>query len=313
MFRRRNSSTTAQKTNFDCENHSQPDPSRWDSKPHPYAGQIAVLATKHDKLPLIAPALESMVGLKVEAVEVDTDILGTFTGDVPRQGTPLETAIAKARLGMKATQTSIGIASEGSIGPDPAIPLITSDKEIVVLVDDNNDTVIWESHTSWDIVTSTTTLKPGDDLEGFLSKADFPHHKAIVRPNHIGIQPIFKGIDAVEDLIAAISKCAEASPDGLARVETDLRALACPSRREVIAAAAQRLASRVAARCPACGSPGWGAVDVLRGIPCEQCGTEVPKVREEVNGCSRCNYRSNRPIVAPDATADPSQCPYCNP
>ena len=286
---------------------------RWGQADHPYTGETAVLATKHDKLPLIAPPLEVAVGLRVEAVAVDTDALGTFTGELPRQGPPLDTAIAKARLGMNAAGRPLGLASEGSIGPDPGMPFVHSDREIVVLVDDENAIVVWESCSSWDVVASSTSAGPDEDLGSFLSQARFPEHLLIVRPNCGAAHPIHKGISSLAHLTAAVAECAAAATDGLARVETDLRAHACPSRRAVIAAAAQRLANRIAARCPACGAPGWGRIDVLRGVPCAWCGTEVPRPRAEIDGCVACEHRQTRSIVSAEVRADPGECPYCNP
>ena len=286
---------------------------RWEQPAHPYAGETAVLATKHDKLALIAPPLWRAVGLRVEAVAVDTDVLGTFTGEVPRKQPPLETAIAKARLGMNAAGAALGLASEGSIGPDPAMPFVHSDLEIVVLVDDENGIVVWESHASWDIVAGSASVSPDEDVGPFLAQARFPEHQLIVRPNRGALRPIYKGISSVGRLTAAVAVCAAAAPDGLARVETDMRAHACPSRRVVIAGAAERLAGRLAARCPACGAPGWGRIDVLLGVPCAWCGTEVARPRAEIDGCVACEHRQTRPIVSGDVLADPGECPHCNP
>ncbi|MHB1718394.1 MAG: DUF6671 family protein [Acidimicrobiales bacterium] len=286
---------------------------RWQQAHHPYAGLVAVLATKHGKLPLIAPPIEEAVGLRVDAVAVDTDALGTFTGDIPRPGPPLETAIAKARLGMSATGHVIGLASEGSIGPDPAMPFVTADREIVVLVDDDNGIVVWEAHSSWDVVAASTSVGAGDDLGTFLAEAGFPDHQLIVRPNIGAMHPIHKGISSTEQLTAAIADCAAVAHDGLARVETDLRAHTCPSRRAVIAAAAERLAGRIAARCPACGAPGWGRIDVVLGVPCAWCGTEVARPRAEIDGCLVCEHRETRPVVSPEDHADPGECSSCNP
>ena len=285
----------------------------WSNPGHPYVGRTAVLSTKHAKLPLIGPPLIRVVGLRVDAVAVDTDTLGTFSGDIPRLGSPLDTAIAKARLGMAATGQTLGIASEGSIGPDPAMPFVIVDWEIVAFVDDDAGIVIWEANSSWDIVTARTSVRPGEDLEPFLARADLPTHQLIVRPNNGAIHPIYKGIDNLEDLVAAITECASMATDGRACVETDLRAHVCPSRRTVIAGASERLAYRIAARCSACGAPGWGRVDTLFGVPCARCGTEIGRPRAQINGCRACEHRETQPVVTFEALADPGECPLCNP
>lgn len=78
---------------------------------HPYRGKPVALATKHDKQRAIAPALTVSPGLRVRLANVDTDALGTFTGEIARLGTPRETALAKARLGIEATGIPRGLGS----------------------------------------------------------------------------------------------------------------------------------------------------------------------------------------------------------
>ncbi len=278
----------------------------------PFAGRTAVLATKHRKLRLIAPPMRPL-GMDVTAVAVDTDELGTFTGEVPRPGPPLETAIAKARLGMAATGSALGLASEGSVGPHPTIPLVTADIELVVLVDAERDLVVSASATSLDIRAVTRSIEPGGDPTDSLDHFGLPGHAVIVRPNQGPPTPLFKGLRVPADIATAVVDCAAASPDGRARVETDLRAHMCPSRRPTIRLAAERLAARLATGCPACTSPGWGCVDVITGIPCRWCGTPTDELRAEVDGCPACGHREERATIATNTTGDPARCQRCNP
>lgn len=282
--------------------------------PHtlPYAGERAVLATKHGKLDCIAPSL-AKVGLMVEVAGVDTDVLGTFTGEVPRTAPPLETAIVKARLGMAAAGLPFGLASEGSFPPHPAVPWVTVDREIVVLVDDRCGLVVAGCASSTDIVAASVTLGPGGDLAPLAKQADLPTHAVTVVPNQGPPRPVHKGLRRASDIQAAVISCAAASSDGLARAETDFRAHCCPRRRTVIQQAASDLAARLAACCPACGSPGWGRSDVILGVPCSWCGGAVEQVRAEINSCPACRHRAERPVVAEGAVADPGACPRCNP
>lgn len=132
-----------------------------------------MLATRHGKLECIGPPLEEL-GLVVAVIDVDTDVLGTFTGEFPRTSSPLETAIAKARLGMAATGVPLGLASEGSFGPHPAVPWITVDREIVVLVDDRRGLVVAGVASSTDVVAASMTLGPSQDLAPLVERADLP-------------------------------------------------------------------------------------------------------------------------------------------
>lgn len=72
---------------------------------HPYSHCIPALATMHGKEKAIAPAFKRHLGMSVLPCDfIDTDAFGTFTGEIVRQATPLETAIAKAKLGSRREQ-----------------------------------------------------------------------------------------------------------------------------------------------------------------------------------------------------------------
>lgn len=279
---------------------------------HPYRDSTAVLATIHDKLPLIAPAMLTAVGLDVRDVRVDTDQLGTFTGDVARPGTPWATAIAKARLGMNATSTRLGLASEGSIGPPPGLAFVIAALELVVLVDDERGIIVGETAIGYDIITIAADITPGDDIDALLQRGGFPEHRMIVRPAAGPPTPPHKGVHDRVALDEAIRSCAALSPDGHAHLETDLRAHHCPSRRPIIAAAAHRLARRLATRCPTCATPGWGIVRVELGVPCQLCGRPVQLPNADVHGCEACNVEQT--VSRPESNgADPGRCQWCNP
>ena len=91
----------------------------------PYAGRSAVLATMHGKEAAFAPVLADRLGLDlIVPGGIDTDALGTFTGEIARQGSIGETARAKAVLGLSIAGGDLALASEGAYGPHPQIPLI---------------------------------------------------------------------------------------------------------------------------------------------------------------------------------------------
>lgn len=279
---------------------------------HPYFQGTIVLTTKHEKLRAIKPAFIELVGCEIIEANLDTDQLGTFSGEIERLAPPRETAIQKARLGMIETGLSIGIASEGSVGPDPIAPFLNSNIEHLVLVDDETQIVIHESYRSMEITVASAKVSPKDDLTPFLKKADFPAHRVIVHPNTPDIQECIKGIGTFEDLVIAIEKCAAVSPDGLAVVESDLRAMYSPSRQRNIEKAAQALARRVSQLCPDCRVPGWGRIGYEKGVKCTECGfINLEAVRQEILGCVSCEYHELGTIIATEL--DPARCQFCNP
>lgn len=282
---------------------------------HPYQGREAVLSTKHGKEQAIAPPLMARLGLRIRVpVDLDTDTLGTFTGEVPRIGTARETALRKARLGMASVNLPLGLANEGSFGPHPLVPFVAGDHEILVFVDDELGIQVVEELSSMETNFAHRTVAGSDDLGDFLERVRFPSHGLIVRPNS-GLQTgiLFKGVTAAGDLEEAIGRCARASTDGLAHVETDMRAHMNPTRQAVLRDLAERLAQRLAVRCAQCGAPGWGLVGVVRGLPCELCGGETDWVREEIYGCPRCQLRHVQPRSDGRKHADAENCSWCNP
>lgn len=278
---------------------------------HPYEGAIAVLATKHGKGRLIAPVMRERLGMQVVEAAVDTDQFGTFAGDRPRVEPPVPTAIAKARLGMQRSGIPMGLASEGTIGPDPVALFFTTDTEVLVLVDDERGMVVWEEFRSPAIRAASAMVGPEDDLEELLGRAGFPAHRLICQPSS-ATRPVHKGIDSLVELRQAIAACAEASSDGLARVGSDFRAQCSPSRQLIIKQVAVRLAERLATLCPQCEAPGWGRIGSLRGLPCRWCATWVDDaLRGFVFGCACCGSTVDE--AADREFVDPDRCPNCNP
>lgn len=277
---------------------------------HPYRGATAALATRHGKQAVIAPAFRDVLGMDIVVPDVDTDTFGTFAGEVPRVDTPMTTAIAKARAGLTASGLRYGIASEGSIGPDPRLPFISLDREIIVFVDVERDIVISESTRATNVVTFRASLHPGDDLHALMERADFPRHGLLVRSDENSAGLITKGIMNEADLMAAIEQCF--AHGGPAIVESDLRAHCSPTRMATIATCAQLLAERIATLCPECSCPGWGRIAPARGLPCAACGTTIESaIRADRFGCPVCS--ATHVITRPKQHVDPQWCHMCNP
>ncbi len=279
---------------------------------HPYHNAQAVLTSKHHKLSLFQEPFHHALGMRITEEPLDTDLLGTFSGEVERTSSPIETAITKARMGIKATGIGLGFASEGSIGADPNIPWIPCNIEVLVLVDEERNMVISETFKSNEIIAASITSKVGDDISDFLVKADFPRHALIVRSRSEENPIIIKGITDHGVLQEAIAECAQGSPDQSVRIENDHRAMFSPSRRINISKAVQLLLARVSALCPECGSPGWAKVGYQRGVACEECGELNPEIiKEEILGCSRCEYTTQGAHIRDSIGA--ALCFLCNP
>jgi hypothetical protein len=277
---------------------------------HPYRGAKAVIATKHNKGILVAPTFSKHLDLSVEEVSVDTDELGTFSGEVERVGTVREVVIKKAELGISVSGNPIGIASEGSIGADPLLPFINSDIELMALVDQERALVIIESLRSTEIIAQTTKITKDLDITKFLTKADFPNHALILRSEDKPVSFCVKGINDLETVEKAIQQGLKDFPSLV--LENDLRSHFSPSRQKNIAALADKLALRLTHLCPECAAPGWGVIGHRKGLPCQECG-EVAEgaLAQEIQGCGRCEFTELGKSLA--QSIDPAQCQLCNP
>lgn len=278
---------------------------------HPYDGKFASLATRHGKWELIAPAMAEMLSLGVVDTTVDTDSLGTFSGETPRKGTPLETVVAKARLGMQSSGLSIGLANEGTIGPHPSFPFVISDIELIVLVDDERGIIVAESEIELGVPSfmAETSLDGLEELS--FDGAGFPDHGLIVMTK--GSQPhIVKGIHDRELLAETVRICVREYESPTVIVQSDFRAHHHPTRRTIIERAAWRLARRLKELCPCCGVPGWGIGRYEYGAPCAYCGTATSQRLRDVMECAGCGHEEVHE-VAYAGGVDPMHCPRCNP
>jgi hypothetical protein len=277
-----------------------------------YAGQKVAFLTRHGKEQVVAPVLETGLGCMIDHVcAFDTDELGTFTRDTPRFGTQLEAARRKARIGMALAGTSLGIASEGSFGPDPVTGLLPWNVELLVWVDDVLGIEVVGTAQG---AGRCGNIRTGDwdALEAFALREGFPQHHLVLRPQSQDDPRIRKGIADWHHLRACFDHCMAQSDDRQVFAETDLRAFANPSRMQNIALAAQDLLRLIRSCCPACGSPGFRVTERQPGLPCSACGLPTSNYRIEVWQCVRCRHQSKQARVD-CSVAEPMHCSNCNP
>lgn len=280
-----------------------------------YAGRRAALATMHGKEAAIAPPLFERLGLAVEVPPgLDTDRLGTFTGEVPRPGTIEETATRKARMAIEASGLRLGIASEGAYGPHPLVPFLAQGLELMVLVDDARGLVIREHLVEERPAYDQMIVSEADDPGDFLARIGFPEQAVIVRPETPGPRDVAaKGLRTRADVARAVAETAARASDGRVLVQTDMRAHMNARRMATLARLADRFAARIATPCPDCAAPGFGLIRTEKGLPCAWCGGPSMLVKAQVLGCVACGREERRPRPDGLMEADPGQCPVCNP
>ncbi len=277
-----------------------------------YAEHRVALLTQHGKEGVIAPVFDRVLGSRIERVTgYDTDLLGTFTRDIPRSGTQLEAARRKARLGMQLSGLSLGMASEGSFGLDPFAGIFPWNVEFLIFLDDERGLEVAgvaEGAANFSHLLTNDWVT----VETFARQAGFPVHHLVMRPDSENDPRIRKGITTWTALETEYATALAASTSQQVFVETDVRAHANPTRMNNIRLAAEDLVKKLTSLCPACSTPGFWIVERVNGLPCEACGAPTRETRAEIFGCLKCMHRETRTLTGRQY-ADPGRCNDCNP
>lgn len=295
-----------------------------------YRRREILLTTKHSKERALALPMKAGLGMTTKTfTSIDTDKLGTFTGEIPRSCSMKETAIRKARLGMKAAGCSLGIATEASFGPHPMAFFLSGTEEVIAFVDDELNLEVTERLFSVETNFGHLATDTAAEIEEFLERVKFPSHGLIVRPNlmaqsllhkasrllngELRSSRIFKGITSFDKLKECISESRRVSEDGKALIETDMRAHMNPTRMRVIRKLAIQLVRRLRQSCPHCTCPGWGFSDIIKGLPCSRCKIPTNLAKLEVYSCQKCGHEDSLPRRDGLEAAPPGNCNFCNP
>ncbi len=263
---------------------------------HPYARTRIGLATIHSKELAIAPPFRRLLDATVVvAPEVDTDTLGTFSGEIQRNDELTHTAVIKAEMAFTTLDVDCAIASEGSYGPIDRVPLNAGGVEIMAFVDRKRGVKMVETmmthRTNWRM----WRFRAADPLVPAAARAlRFPDYGVFVMKNSDYSHPV-KGLQTIDEIVAAVDREARCSDDGLALMIADMRAHRNPTRMKVLRALAWKLARRLAEVCPKCGAPGFGHIDSRRGLPCADCGEPTHYIHFEIDGCRACGHAVARP------------------
>ncbi|MCU0374127.1 MAG: hypothetical protein MUF24_02365 [Chitinophagaceae bacterium] len=277
-----------------------------------FTNRPMVVATMHQKEKVMAPLLEKALGVHCLVPKgINTDSLGTFSGEVERLLDPIATLRQKCRLAMQLTGTDLAVGSEGSFGPHPTLYFVPANDEMVMLIDDKNglEIVARELSTQTNFAGEAIGNRPA--LLAFAEKTGFPEHALILRPNRSVNNPLIKGITTYELLTQTFDRLFETY--GEVYAETDMRAMHNPTRQQVIAAATQKLIAKAKSACPQCGMPGYDVAAVKPGLPCSWCGLPTRSTLSWQYRCSHCGHQHTLLYPHGKTAEDPMYCDGCNP
>ncbi len=280
-----------------------------------YEGEEITLSTMHRKELYLAPACTKILGanLFIPGKNINTDLLGTFSGEIERQKNQKESALEKCYLGLEISGGMLGIANEGSFGPHPYIPFIPSSLETLVFIDKRKGLKIFENMRFNKTNYQQQIVSFSDDLTPFLKSVLFPSHGLIVKPNIWDDKSIlFKGVQDFLELKKSVEICCSHSSDNRAHIETDMRAHMNPTRGLNIRKVGIRLFRALASLCPACDSPGWRKTEMKKGRPCGSCDFPSELPIAHLWTCPSCCYTAEEALIFNGYT-DPAFCQICNP
>lgn len=276
----------------------------------PYLDRRVVFATMHGKEKAAREPFERELGAEVvAAVGLDTDQFGTFSRDIERTLTPRLAARAKARLSLKLSGEHFALASEGSYSSSFG-PVVVHN-ELLLFVDDERGFELIESASAAAPLVGARRCDTVTAALEHATRIGLPEQWVMVHVQ-VGSELIVrKGLRSRDDLELVVASLLQASPDHTVTVEPDLRAHASPSRATAIAQLSERMALRLATPCPRCATPGFGIVDVQRGLPCRDCGEPTRGIIADIRGCALCDRVEI--VNRPERTSSPEWCDACNP
>lgn len=281
-----------------------------------YQDTCIIIPTKHAKSIAIAPPFWNHLQADILEYYIDTDKLGSFSGEVERKENAIQCARSKCQWALELLGEKVErcIASEGSFGPHIHIPFLPCDHEVLYFIDRKLGFHLHMSHITEKTNYQMKSLGSLEELHQFTDTSQFPSHALIIRPNNRSNSDIiFKGIQDLSTLEQAFEQSRNASIDGKVWVETDMRAQFNPSRMAAIGELADKMARRLATSCPSCNAPGWGIINTKKGLNCEHCHQETAMVSHEIYGCVLCDHTEILPRADGMKTAPQMHCGKCNP
>jgi hypothetical protein len=276
-----------------------------------FENRTLLIATQHGKEKVIAPLMEHAFSLFcITPTDFNSDVFGTFSGEVERIHDPLETARLKGRESARLTGADLVLSSEGSFGPHPQLFFVPFNQELLLLQDFSRNLEIWVSQNSTDTNYAGAEIADKDSLLVFAHSIGFPDHAIILKNQQNAFSACYKGLTTEFALLEAYNYIKEHF--GSVYAETDMRAMHNPRRMKAIAQACELLLNRMKSICEGCRLPGFGMAMFVPGQPCAFCNTPTHLPFKRILSCPHCQF-SIEEHLASHGGADPGSCSICNP
>lgn len=271
-----------------------------------------LIATKHLKETVIAPLFrKEFRNYCYTSDEFDTDLLGTFSGEIDRKDDALTTLRKKCTIAHEATNSDLVIATEGSFGAHPNIFFAQANDELIMLKDFKNNIEIIAREISLETNFNGKTINDESELLEFSKQINFPSHALILKPSEKDFSKIFKGLNSEYELLKKYYELKNEYNSAYA--ETDMRAMFNPTRMLIIERVTNKLIDKIKKSCPNCECPGFDVVNIHTGLPCEMCLQPTRSTLSHLYKCKKCSFEKIEEYPRGLKFEDPTYCDFCNP
>lgn len=280
--------------------------------PDYFRGKPLHIVSQHHKQACFEPALTGRLGFVCDTVtEVDTDLLGTFSGEVERTLAPLDCAREKYRQALTYCNEGYLLASEGSFGAHPTLGWVASGEEWLVFYDIKEQFEVVVRNATLDTCFLGERITSERHCVEFLQKVGFPNQGVILKNSRENAQLICKNLGTASEVLEKVAEwlSSGASP----YIETDMRAMKNPTRQQHLIQMGHLLADSLSSICNACGWYGFSVTSVEKGLPCGWCGNATESILAAIYTCKKCAHTEIKKFPGGMEHENPQFCNYCNP
>lgn len=277
-----------------------------------FRGKTLYVVSKHEKQACFEPVLSQRLGFVCKTIEqVDTDLLGTFSGEIERTLSPVDCAREKCKKAREYVRDGYLLASEGSFAPHPTLGWVTAGEEWLVLYDIEEEAELIVRDITLDTCFWREAIANEQACLDFLQRVGFPEQRVILKSSPENAAIIYKNGSTPEEILENMLSIR--NQKGTCIIETDMRAMFNPTRRKHLTHVAGLLADSVTSICNSCGWYGFSVTAVERGLPCSWCGSPTHSVLSEIYSCKRCGCKEIKKYPRGIQQEDPQYCNQCNP
>jgi hypothetical protein len=271
-----------------------------------------LIVTIHNKNEVLSPLLETNLKVTCKGLKkFNTDSLGTFSGEIERKKSALDTVREKCLQALKIEGYDLAVATEGSFGNHPTLFFAAANEEFILLLDLKNNIEITERVLSLETNFKMAEIRSKEELFEFAKNVHFPSHAVIIKNAKENWNKIEKGIQNFETLEAAFTEFTQHQKSCF--IETDMRAHMNPTRMKIIKEAGEKLIQKIKSTCPSCNYPGFGIVRAEAGLKCENCNMPTKSTSAHIYQCKHCDFESQKMFPNGKSTENPQFCDFCNP